>query len=93
MRYVHGRASLDYGVQPGATTERIVMDLPTAARHPSRRLAPSMLAVAMRDGTDLPTPEGRERTPRAFCGIGVCLECETEIDGVIVRACMTEAVL
>jgi aerobic-type carbon monoxide dehydrogenase small subunit (CoxS/CutS family) len=54
------------------------------------RRGPSLLAEAMREQRALPTPSGSDGAPRAFCGIGVCMECETEIDGRIVRACLVE---
>lgn len=56
-------------------------------RRGSRR---SLLAEAMLKRRQLPTPPGSDRVPRAFCGIGVCMECETEVDGRIVRACLVE---
>lgn len=28
---------------------------------------------------------------RAFCGMGVCFECEREVDGVLVRTCLVRA--
>lgn len=62
----------------------------SSAARPQRR-APSLLAAALRDGTGLTTPEGATRPPRPFCGIGVCLECETEVDGRVVRACLVGA--
>lgn len=54
------------------------------------RRGPSLLAEAMRSRRTLPAPAGSDRAPRAFCGIGVCMECETEIDGRVVRACLVE---
>ena len=51
----------------------------------------SLLADALDGDSELVPVSGSDRAPRAFCGIGVCLECETEIDGRIVRACLVEA--
>lgn len=51
----------------------------------------SLLAHALANSQDLDAVEGRSHAPRPFCGIGVCLECETEIDGKVVRACLIEA--
>ncbi len=56
----------------------------------STNTGPSLLAEAMREGRVLTAPSGSDRAPRAFCGIGVCMECETEIEGRIVRACLVE---
>lgn len=66
------------------------MDTAKTAAPTAARRGPSLLAQAMREGRALPAPSGSDRAPRAFCGIGVCLECETELDGRIVRACLVE---
>jgi hypothetical protein len=51
----------------------------------------SLLAQALAGQHRLAPVAGGDRPPRGFCGIGVCLECETEIDGRIVRACLVAA--
>lgn len=51
----------------------------------------TLLAESLRSTVPLPSPRGSDSSPRAFCGIGVCLECETLLDGRVVRACLMEA--
>lgn len=54
---------------------------------PTRR---SLLAQSLADETSRPPISGSARTTRFFCAMGVCLECEIEIEGRIVRTCLTE---
>jgi hypothetical protein len=50
---------------------------------------PSRLAAAVARGElTFDPPPGRSRPSQPFCGIGVCFECETVIDGRVVRLCM-----
>lgn len=59
-----------------------------ATRAPTKQ---SLLAWAMAHGEPLAPAPGQTHPPRAFCGLGVCFECEALVDGRVVRTCLEPA--
>jgi predicted molibdopterin-dependent oxidoreductase YjgC len=55
-----------------------------------RAPAGQSLAAALLAGGTATLRESPSGTPRGlYCGIGVCQECRVQVDGAVVRACMT----